>query len=216
MPGSTSHTPIVSEATASKPNEGAAVDPSLVPFPPTSDIAGALNTRAKAMGWNALCDMDFKFDRPELRAMLEVWRTHCRPNRLPSRAEFDARALKPFLREIVILDIVPHPDRRRYFHRLVGSAIVERTGETTGKYLDEILPLAVHEKTAAFFDAAIEHRCPLRVVNDYDLESMNHTRGEIFLMPLADDGVRPNMLLTVSYIAAKPTDLTPLASRAVI
>jgi len=62
----------------------------------------------------------------------------------------------------------------------------------------------------------IEHRCPLRVINDYDVEAMNHTRGEIFLMPLADDGTTPNMLLTVSYIAAKPTGLKPLASRAVV
>jgi hypothetical protein len=192
-----------------------ASDTSLVPFPLSQDIAEALNARSRAMHWNAECDTKLDFSRPELSEMREVWRSHCRPHRLPSRAEFDLRVLKPFLREVAILEVVPHMGKRRYLHRLVGSAIAERTGETTGKYLDEILPEAVNEKTVAFFDAVIEHRCPLRVVNDYDVETMNHTRGEIFLMPLADDGVTPNMLLTVSYIAAKPAGMAPLASRAV-
>jgi hypothetical protein len=191
-------------------------DGSLFPFPLSRDIAAELNARSLAMDWNALCDTKLEFDRRELSHMREVWRSHCRPDRLPSRAQFDARVLKPFLREIVILEAVPHKGRWRYLHRLVGSAIAERTGETTGKFLDEIIPEPVHEKTVAYFDAVIEHRCPLRVINDYDVEAMNHTRGEIFLMPLADDGVTPNMLLTVSYIAAKPTGMLPLASRAVV
>lgn len=148
--------------------------------------------------------------------MLEVWRARCRPGRLPSRADFGARELKPFLRNVVILDVVPHQMRRRYLHRLVGSAIAARMGEMTGKFLDEILPPPVLEKTAAFFDAVIEQRCPLRAVNDYDLESISHTRGEIFLAPLADDGATPNMLLTVSYIAARSAGPTALSARAAI
>lgn len=206
----------MSERDASARPNGVAFDSSLVPFPPSTDIAGVLNARSETMGWNASCDLLFAFDRPELLEMLELWRAHCRPGHLPSRADFSVRALKPFLRQIVILDVVPHETARRYLHRLVGSAITERMGETTGKFLDDVLPLPFYEKTAAFFDAVVEHRCPLRVINDYDIESMNHTRGEIFLMPLADDGVTPNMLLTVSYIAAKTVGLPPLALRAVI
>ena len=193
-----------------------AYDTSLYPFPLATDVAGTLNARSRQMHWNAECDTKLDFDRRELSEMREVWRARCRPQRLPSRAEFDLRVLKPFLREVAILEVVPNQGKRRYLHRLVGSAIAERTGETTGKYLDEIIPEPVHEKTVAFFDAVIEHRCPLRVVNDYDIETMNHTRGEIFLMPLADDGVDANMLLTVSYIAAKSAGMTPLAARAVI
>ena len=206
----------MSQGSARALSDPIAQDATLFPFPLACDIAAELNARSLAMGWNALCDTKLDFDRRELSQMKDVWRAQCRPGRLPSRAQFDARVLKPFLREIAILEAVPHRGRWRYMHRLVGSAIAERTGETTGKFLDEIIPEPVHEKTVAYFDAVIEHRCPLRVINDYDVEAMNHTRGEIFLMPLADDGTTPNMLLTVSYIAAKPTGLKPLASRAVV
>ncbi len=198
----------MSHSEAIAPPAQLACDPALYPFPFEIDPAIALNARAEQEGWSIVCDTKLVFDRPELSAMRDVWRVHCRPGRLPSREDFTLQTLKPFLREIMIVEIVnapTAPSGRRYLHRLVGSNTAARIGELTGKFLDEALPEPIFRKTAAFFDAVADHRCPMRVVTDFDLRSVNHMRGETFAAPLAADGVTPNMVMTLFAFMQRPS-----------
>lgn len=179
-------------------------DPSLFPFALSEDPALALNEQAKAEGWPIQFDTLLEFEPGPLLTMREIWRARCRPGRLPTRAEFTLQILKPIVRHVSILEIENHSGRRRYFYRLVGSAVAARVGEFTGKYADEVLPAPLYRKNAAYFDAVVEHRCPIRVITDFELESVNHTRGDGLVMPLSSDGVTPNMVLTVSEFAERP------------
>lgn len=182
-----------------------ACDPTLFPFPFECDPAPALNARAEREGWSIACDTKLAFDQPELCAMRDVWRAHCRPGHLPAREDFTLQTLKPFLKEILIVEVVNAPTGRRYLHRLVGSNTAARIGELTGKYLDEALPEPIFRKTVFFFDAVFENRCPMRILTDFDIRSVNHLRGETFAAPLAADGVRPNMLLAVFAFMQRPS-----------
>ncbi len=173
------------------------------PFAWDVDPAHALNRRAKERNWAVACDTSLSFVRPELAAMLEVWREHCRPNRLPSRSEFTHRDLKPFLRELCILGITGSRSPRRYMHRFVGSSLVERLGEITGVFLHDYLPPPIHEKIAFFLDGAVDGRCPLRTVIEFELPAVSHMRAEAFLMPLAADGERPDTVFSLTYFAPK-------------
>jgi hypothetical protein len=176
----------------------------LFPFPLSSDPALALNARARREGWSVHCDTQLVFDTKPLNEMVETWGRLCRPGRLPARADFTARLLKPCLRYATVLEIVNAGDRRRYRHRYVGSAVVERMGELTGVFLDEFLPSALYEKSSNYFDACVDHRCPIRVVTDFQLRTVDHTRAEGFVVPLADDGVTPNMILSIAYFSERP------------
>ena len=195
-----------SEAIA--PPAPATCDPTLFPFPFDADPALALNARAEKEGWSIACDTTLAFDKPELCAAREVWRARCRPGHLPAREDFTLQTLKPFLREILIVEVVNAPGApsgRRYLHRLVGSNTAARIGELTGKFLDEALPEPIFRKTVAFFDAVVDHRCPMRILTDFDLRAVSHMRGETFAAPLAADGVTPNMMMAVFAFMKRPS-----------
>jgi hypothetical protein len=185
------------------PSQHATCDPTLFPFPFAVDPALALNRLAKKEGWTVQCDTLLVFDRAELCSVREVWRSLCRPAHLPARTDFTFAHLKSFLRDTSILEVVREHQSLRYLHRLVGSAVVQRMGELTGKFLDDFLPPPIYRKTAVYFDAVVETRCPLRVVTDFTLEKIRHVRGEGLVLPLSADGAVPDMLLSVSYFTQR-------------
>ncbi|MEJ0044700.1 MAG: hypothetical protein WDM81_21870 [Rhizomicrobium sp.] len=58
-------------------------------------------------------DTTLKFDCPELNAIRDVWAEKAEAGGgLPSRADFDARTLKPFLRNVSIVERATHPSGR--------------------------------------------------------------------------------------------------------
>src|SRR5258708_11294956 len=95
-------------------------------------------------------DTVLEFERPELNQLRDIWRQKSADKGYASRADFDARTVKPFMRNMTILDVVPQPDgTRRYRHRYMGSSLVEVFGEQTGRYLDEfVAPVKVAPSTA--------------------------------------------------------------------
>ena len=193
------------QSQAIAPSVHNACDPTLFPFPFANDPAPALNAHAKQEGWSIACDTKLVFDNAQLSAMREVWRARCKPGRLPAREDFTLQTLKPFLREILITEVINGPSGRRYLHRLVGSHTAQRIGELTGKYLDEALPPPIFKKTVFMFDAVFAHRCPMRILTDFDIRSVDHMRGETFAAPLAADGATPNMLLAVFAFMKRPS-----------
>jgi len=82
-------------------------------------------------------DADLKFERAELNQLREIWREKSKARGCAKRADFDARTLKPYLRNMLILDVVEQEDEtRRYRYRYMGSSIVEVFGEQTRRFVD--------------------------------------------------------------------------------
>ena len=167
-------------------------------------LAKELNALARARGWDVQCDTTLEFQHPSLTAMRELWRSKS-IGRLPARSEFSMRELKTFLPSITVLDIVAAPGGgRRYLHRYVGMQIVAHFGEMTGRHIDEVLPPALLPKTLTYFDAIAMRGQPLRIVTNFEFSPVNHLQSEMFVMPLADDGVTPDKLMSLSYFATRP------------
>ncbi len=87
-------------------------------------------------------DTTLKFDAPELNALRDVWSLKAKAaGGLPSRADFDARTLKPFLRHVSIVERATHPSGwPSYRFRFYGSALAQRFGEQTGQFIEMSIP----------------------------------------------------------------------------
>ncbi len=160
------------------------------------DPIAALNARARAKGWTFVCGPGEDFDAPNLNAVCALWWSLAAPGKLPARAAFTARALKDFLPDLVIADILRPGTRIRF--RYVGMNAVRYLGEMTGAFMDEYLPPSANERTAACYQAIIEARCPLRVVTRFSMDPIKYLSAEFFGAPLATDGVTPDMVMTIT------------------
>jgi hypothetical protein len=149
-------------------------------------------------------DTVLKFDRPELNAIRDIWQSKLAGRPIAARADFDARTLKPYMRNMGIIEVVPQPDgSRRYRQRYEGSAIVEVFGEQTGKFVDEYIPPNRFARWRAAHDLVALSGRPLRFIVNYASQQISFLRSEIFLMPLAEDGANVNMIMFFNYFGPK-------------
>jgi hypothetical protein len=149
-------------------------------------------------------DAELNFERPELNQLRDIWREKTKSKLIASRADFDARTVKPFMRHMAILDVEALPDGdRRYKNRYEGSAIVEVFGEQTGRYLDEYMPPDRIARWRAGHDLVVLSARPLRIVVNYKSPQISYLRSEIFCFPLSEDGSTINMVMGFNYFSPK-------------
>lgn len=171
------------------------------------DLAWSLDRRAQLEKWPFRCDDGRAFERHELNELRDIWCSLANGRAAPSRGDFDARTLKPFLRNITILERVRiDPTTWRYRVRLAGSTIAEIVGDHTGKFLEEYLPAEVIPRWTAAYDAGIASPRPLRLVAEFILPRMNYLCGEALLAPLADQGGAVSMIIGCIYFKPKRAD----------
>jgi hypothetical protein len=163
------------------------------------DPVDALNARAHAQGWTFTCDRHLAFDAPELNAVLALWQSHAAAERIPARGDFPARELKQVLRDLIVYDVVHDGPRTRFRCRIMGSHAARYLGEMTGRFLDESLPPDALARTAACYATVVEARCPLRFVTRFSLDRINFMSAEFIGLPLATDGVMPDMVMSVTH-----------------
>jgi len=172
-----------------------------------ADAPAAFNALAAAKGWFYRCDPQPSFTRSELQALTALWHEKASAKGgLPARADFDMRALKPFLRNVSFLERSGPPDARRFRFRLFGSALAELFGERTGQYLDEMTSPTLLENWTAAYNTIIDCGRPLRIFN-HKLSPVLH--GEIFGAPLAPDAGGNPMVMAAAYVALKQATPSP-------
>jgi hypothetical protein len=164
-----------------------------------SDPVDALNARARAHGWTFTCDRHLVFDAPQLSTVLALWQSHAAAERIPARGDFSARDLKQVLQDLIVFDIVQDGPRTRFRCRIIGSHAAGYLGEMTGRFLDDALPPEPYARTAACYATVIEARCPLRFVTRFSLDRINFMSAEFIGLPLATDGVTPDMVMSVTH-----------------
>ncbi|MGF1623407.1 MAG: PAS domain-containing protein [Alphaproteobacteria bacterium] len=136
--------------------------------------------------------------RPELANLYSVWQEAGDGGVLPSRADLGPEALKPWLRNVALIDIEWSPLRFR--RRLVGTKIVDYQGaDCTGRYLvdrdpDKVDSWNFDDYVACATNGATVHRC------ERSLDSTgNVIRWERVLLPLAQNGRTPDKILVGLY-----------------
>jgi hypothetical protein len=176
----------------------------------TVHLPVALNAHAETLGWPFRCDPSLDFTRPELNALCELWRDKANGHGLPSRASLDMRALKPFVRNISILERIGPKGHRRYRFRLFGSSLAQLFGEHTGRYLDEMVVPELLENWLACFDTTVRFGAPMRFISYYQIPSQAFLKGEIFAAPLAADTQDQPLVLIATYVGLKDAAHSPV------
>ncbi len=169
------------------------------------DAARDLDRKAKLEGWPFHCDAALEFERAELNAVRDLWRSFAVGKPAPSRADFDARTLKPYLKNILIIErVFSGPERWRYRTRLTGTTVAEILGNSTGKFLEEQVPLELVPRWAATYDAILGSGQPLRLVADFELPQLAFLRGEALIAPLTDRDGELTLILSCAYFKPRP------------
>ncbi len=151
-------------------------------------------------------DAELDFERKELNEIRDIWREKTKTKPIASRADFDARTIKPFMRHLVIMEVEPQPDgSRRYRQRYEGSAIVEVFGELTGRYLDEYMPPDRVARWVAGHDIIALSGRPLRFVIKYNSPQISYLKSEVLMLPMSEDGEKVNMIMAFNYFGPKST-----------
>jgi hypothetical protein len=166
---------------------------------PTPDSIKAFNARALKNGWGCIVDPSLAFTRSKLAMVCKLWRDRAGPSHIPARADFDARALKPVLPNMTLLERV----QGRYRLRLHGTALTRYAGDHTGHFIEEMIPGNLADGYVALYDLVLREARPLRVLWDYQVPEIAYLNGESFVAPLRAQDDRTTMVLSVTYTEAK-------------
>src|SRR6266481_7226172 len=169
------------------------------------DPAKLLNMRSQREGWAMRSDTELIFDAPELNALRDIWNEKATLARgLPSRADFDARTLKPFLRHVSIVERAVNPaGRSSYRFRFYGSDLAQRFGEQTGQFIEMSVPLDRLPRWIAAYDAVLDAGGPMRFLSYFEIPRISYLNGESFSAPLSNGGRKPNTILAATYFTPK-------------
>ncbi|MEI6985834.1 MAG: PAS domain-containing protein [Rhodospirillaceae bacterium] len=148
--------------------------------------------------------------RPEttdarLTRLYDLWQERCGDRALPDRADFPPEVLKPWLGNLILIEI---GEDGHYRYRLYGSAFVYRFGvEMTKRSIDDLPP----EQSAAIreeYDAVVKSGNPMSrlYTSGFDIFDINRRLGikrvetwERLVLPLASGGGRVAMLMVAAY-----------------
>ena len=144
--------------------------------------------------------------------MYDYWYGRKRGRAMPARADLDPVDIPAMLGKIMLIDVLGDPPR--FHHRLVGTHIVEATGEDrTGRFLDRVPFFRKHPIVLDQYRVVVETRQPL-----LSLEPItNCTNGKVhavdrLLLPLSSDGQQVNMLLVYVNFQTGPFSDNPTDS----
>jgi len=163
------------------------------------------NSFAESHGWGSRCYSELNFERPELNSLRDLWFSIAeKKNGPPSRADFDARTLKPFLPNISLVDCVAQKKgRSRYRFRLQGTELTRLFGEQTGRYADEFFPPDNLPRWTMGYDVVIDGRRPVRFTSRFVLPLVSHLDGESFSAPLVSEDKHGWGILGALYVKPK-------------
>jgi hypothetical protein len=144
---------------------------------------------------------ELEFERPELNQLREIWREKSKARGCATRAAFDARTLKPYLRNMLILDVVEQENgARRYRYRYMGSSLVEVFGEQTHRFVDDFIPPDKMARWSAGHDLIVLSGRALRMVVNYTSPQINYLGSEGIFFPLVDDNERVIQIMGFNYL----------------
>ncbi len=161
----------------------------------------AFNNWAAETGWPAVCDPDLAFNDALLANLHSLWRKKAETDVIPRRSQMTPRVLKPFLKNIAILERASEMPVR-YRVRVIGTHLTEALGEMQGKYLDEVLPAPVALQWHARLDLTLAEGRPMRFVSRVDARQLFFLRSETFWAPLAsEDKAAPPQVLVAAILS---------------
>ena len=132
----------------------------------------------------------------QLAALAQLWSRKASGKRLPAREDFDATELRPWLGQLMLLDVVD--DGRDFRYRLHGTSLVELFGgDLTGRSVGEF-DTERRSTLMAEYRRSLETRSPQYVPSKV-LAHKQHMHVAKLVLPLASDGARIDKLMVSVY-----------------
>jgi hypothetical protein len=138
-------------------------------------------------------------DGERLGAIYVYWDGKRRGRQMPSRTDIDPFELKPYLPQLVLLDVEGVPPRFRY--RLVGTEVTRvrrglSSSDPTGQFVDEVTHHQGTDAVLAHYRRVVDERRPSTDAGSYTPSPERPwIRFSRLVLPLSSDDVTVNMLL---------------------
>jgi hypothetical protein len=167
--------------------------------------AKAFNQRAINNNWHMACDPTLAFTDSWYTDMLDIWRQKAGDRKMPARSQMTPRDLKPYLRNIFLVqreeDGMP-----RYRWRLIGTSVTEIVGHLTGKLFDDTIPPEHLQRWNGVCDMILESEQPWRFLGRVHIKGREYLKAEHLYMPLSNDNDIPSFVLALCRYTPRHQD----------
>lgn len=170
-------------------------------------ICEEFNRWAERNEWASRADSGRVFEAPLLRDALSVWQGATKGRALPERSALTPRAMKGFLSNVAIVDVVREHERIRFRLRLLGSELDRRYGAQSGRFLDEAYPEPHRSRWSQMLSLPLRLAAPARIRGRLEYRRATYLKAEAFLAPLGTDIAAPDTVLFVLHLEPKEDDL---------
>ncbi len=171
----------------------------------TVGVSGRLADRNDGEDWAGAAMSRADISHEGLSKLYDLWVEAANGDGLPDRRNFGPEILKPWLGNLVLIDV---SETGKYRYRLYGSNFVFRFGvEMTNRTVDD-LPPEQAKMIRMEYDAVVASKQPLvrRYTGGCDivdihrrLDSQRVETWERLVLPLSNGGDRVAMLLVAAY-----------------
>ncbi|MEI9989919.1 MAG: hypothetical protein WDM86_07760 [Rhizomicrobium sp.] len=161
------------------------------------------NAWAERDGWSTRADGALDFRSPKLRECLAVWTHAAAGNPLPTRADLTPRAMKTFLSNVIIWDVLGGETANRYRLRVMGGQPQRIWGGKAGDFIDEVVPEPFRTRWHRLAQLSLDLRAPLRCHGIVQFANRTYFQSETFQAPLGGEGGVPDAILFVHIVEPK-------------
>jgi hypothetical protein len=129
-------------------------------------------------------------------ALFEYWSARRKGRAMPARADIDPAELGRLLPNLMLIEASEGPSRR-YRYRLIGTRVVQATGEDrTGRHFDEVAFFQRFPDVLRQYGAVIDNGCPQIMPEPF----CNEAHGTVYdverlMLPLSRDDGKVGMIL---------------------
>jgi hypothetical protein len=172
----------------------------------STDQAEAIRTfneRAVSENWPVRCSEADSVAQPELGEIRELWRGRAKTSGIPLRRDFDMRTLKAFVRHVSIIERMPSLRQTRFRYRLVGSEIARVFGDSTGRYLDEVITPQFLPSWRAAYALVLGLDDAIRFESWYQNPRADYLTGESICAPLRGASGTTDTILSATYFTPR-------------
>ena len=166
-------------------------------------LCDAFNRNCKREGWPMRADAGLAFNAASLLAAHRVWHEKADGRAMPSREDMCPRALKAFLTEVALQDVVYDGDKIRFRSRVTGTQFAQTHGSGRGLFIDEAIPSPFRERWTAMLKLALDVGGPVRVTSPIEYQKRDYLQAETLCAPLGQAGSLPDAIFIVMHVSPR-------------
>jgi hypothetical protein len=166
-------------------------------------LCDAFNRNCEREGWPMRADAGLAFSAANLLEAQRVWHEKADGRAMPAREDMSPRALKSFLTEVALHDVVYEADKIRFRSRVTGTQLARTHGSGRGHFIDEAVPSPFRERWTAMLKLALDVGGPARVTSPIEYQKRDYLQAEILCAPLGQPGSLPDTLFVVLHTSPR-------------